>query len=134
MASILLIEDNQNNADYVIRILEGVGHTVAHHLRGLDGSRAARRSRPDLILLDFNLPDIDGTTLSLSLKKNLGGSEAPPIVAATARNSAIDRSLAARYGFAAFIGKPFEPEELIEVVEAILKEAAAKAAADKQSA
>lgn len=121
MAYILLVEDNQNNADYVIRILEGVGHTVAHYERGLDGSRAARQSRPDLILLDFNLPDVDGNVLILSLKKMLGGDTAPPIVAVTARNSAIDRALAARFGFAAFIGKPFEPEELLEVVETMLQ-------------
>jgi DNA-binding response OmpR family regulator len=123
MAYILLVEDNQNNADYVIRILEGVGHTVAHFERGLDGSRAARQNRPDLILLDFNLPDVDGNVLILSLKKTLGGDNAPPIVAVTARNSAIDRALASRFGFAAFIGKPFEPEELLDVVDAMLKKA-----------
>lgn len=121
MAYILLIEDNQNNADYIIRILEGVGHEVAHFVEGLTGSREARVRRPDLILLDFNLPDIDGSVLVIALKKNLGGKDAPPIVAVTARNTIIDRQIANKLGFDAFIGKPFEPDELIRIVETLLQ-------------
>lgn len=121
MAYILLIEDNQNNADYVIRILEGVGHEVTHCVEGLVGSREARKRHPDLILLDFNLPDIDGSMLVIALKKNLGGKDAPPIVAVTARNTVIDRQIASRLGFDAFIGKPFEPDELIKIVEVLLQ-------------
>jgi DNA-binding response OmpR family regulator len=121
MAHILLIEDNLNNAEYIIRILTGVGHEVEHYEKGLEGSRATRRRRPDLILLDFNLPDIDGNVLILSIKKNLGGDAAPPIIAVTARNSAVDRHLAQQLGFSAFIGKPFEPDELLNVINTILK-------------
>jgi DNA-binding response OmpR family regulator len=122
MAHILLIEDNLNNAEYIIRILEGIGHDVEHHVEGLEGARAARQLRPDLLLLDFNLPDIDGSVLNLTLKKSLGGSAAPPIVAVTARNSNVDRQMAQKFGFDAFIGKPFEPEELVDVVETLLRE------------
>lgn len=120
MAHILLIEDNMNNADYIIRVLQGVGHEVEHYVRGLDGSRAARQHRPDLILLDFNLPDIDGSVLILTLKKNFKN-VAPPIVAVTARNSFVDRRFAQKFGFDAFLGKPFEPAELIEIVETLLQ-------------
>ncbi|HEX2906791.1 MAG TPA: response regulator [Phototrophicaceae bacterium] len=120
MSHILLIEDNQNNADYTIRILQGAGYEVEHYFGGLDGARAARRQRPDLILLDFNLPDIDGNVLILTLKKNLGGKAAPPIVAVTARNTAVDRQLAKSFGFDAFVGKPFEPEELLQIVKTLL--------------
>jgi DNA-binding response OmpR family regulator len=121
MSHILLIEDNQHNADYIIRILKGIGHEVEHHLKGLDGARAARQRRPDMILLDFNLPDVDGNVLVLTLKKHLGGPDAaPPIIAVTARNSSIDRQLAQKFGFDAFIGKPFEPHELVETVKALL--------------
>ncbi len=122
MAHILLIEDNLNNAEYIIRILEGIGHEVEHYIEGLDGARAARQHRPDLLLLDFNLPDIDGSILNLTLRKSLGGDAAPPIVAVTARNSLVDRQIARKFGFSAFVGKPFEPGELIDVVEALLKE------------
>ena len=121
MAHILMIEDNQNNADYAIRILEGAGHKVVHYIRGLEGARAARQERPDLILLDFNLPDVDGSLLILTLKRHLGGTEAPPIVAVTARTRPTDRYTAQKFGFDAFIGKPFEPEELLDVVNMLLE-------------
>lgn len=120
MATILLIEDNQHNADYIIRILEGEGHAVTHYINGLEGARAARQLQPNLVLLDFNLPDIDGSVLVLTLKKHLGGHTAPPIVAVTARNSDTDRMLSRRMGFAGFIGKPFEPYELLSIVNSLL--------------
>lgn len=120
MAYILLIEDNQNNADYIMRILQGAGHEVAHSIQGLAGARLARQRCPDMVLLDFNLPDIDGSVLILTLKKHLGGKSSPPIVAVTARNSSVDRQIANRFGFDGFIGKPFEPEELLNIVDTLL--------------
>lgn len=120
MAKILLIEDNQNNAEYIIRILQSAGHFVHHYVSGLEGSRQALKVQPDLVLLDFNLPDIDGSVLILSMKRKLGGKNAPPFVAVTARTGAMDRQLAQRYGFKAFIGKPFEPQELLDVVAKLL--------------
>lgn len=121
MAYILLIEDNLNNAEYAIRVLGSIGHQVEHHVEGLVGERAARQRRPDLILLDLNLPDIDGNVLNLSLRKSLGGSTVPPIVALTAQGSSVGRQTAEKMGFDAYIGKPFEPEELIDVVETLLR-------------
>lgn len=116
MAYILLIEDNQQNADMVIHILNSIGLEVKLFLRGLDGAQYARRERPDLILLDFDLPDIDGRTLILTLKKQLGGPTAPPIVAVTARTGQMEMKVAERFGCSAFIGKPFTPDQLISVV------------------
>ncbi len=121
MAYILLIEDNQQNADMVIHILNSVGLEVKQFVRGLDGAQFARREHPDLILLDFDLPDIDGRTLILTLKKQLGGVSAPPIVAVTARTGQMEMKVAERFGCSAFIGKPFTPEQLINVVKQLLE-------------
>ena len=120
MASILLIEDNQQNADMVIHILNSIGLEVKAFVRGLDGAQFARKERPDLILLDFDLPDIGGRTLILTLKKQLGGPAAPPIVAVTARIGQMEMKVAERFGCSAFIGKPFTPEQLIEVVHQLI--------------
>ncbi len=117
MSYILLIEDNQQNADMVIHILKSIGREVKLFLRGLEGVQYARKERPDLILLDFDLPDIDGRTLILTLKKQLGGQAAPPIVAVTARTGHMEMKIAERFGCSAFIGKPFTPEQLIKVVQ-----------------
>ena len=121
MSYILLVEDNQDNADMVIRLLESAKFEVRHALRGMDGARMARTEHPALILMDFNLPDIDGRTLALQLKKQLGGPAAPPIVALTARTGEREMRLASHFGCTAFVAKPFVPEELLDLVKSLAK-------------
>ena len=103
-----------------IRILQSAGHEVKHSLRGFDGARIARRQRPDAILVDFDLPDIDGRTLVLVLKRQLAP-DVPPIVAVTARAGVAEMRLAEQFGCNGFVSKPFMPDELLQVVEAVLK-------------
>ncbi len=122
MSYILLIEDNQSNADMVIRLLESLNLKVKHSLRGLEGATMARSECPALILMDFNLPDIDGRVLVLQLKKRLGGDSAPPIVALTARTGEKEMKLAELFGCTAFVSKPFPPEELISLVKSLVPE------------
>jgi DNA-binding response OmpR family regulator len=88
MSHILLIEDNQANADMMIHILTSAGYQVRHFIRGLEGVKDSRLNRPELILLDFNLPDVDGRTLALSMRKQLGA-DCPPIIACTARTGVV---------------------------------------------
>jgi DNA-binding response OmpR family regulator len=121
MSYILLIEDSPDNATMVIRLLQSADFEVRHALRGLEGARMAREDHPSLILLDFNLPDIDGRTLALQLKKQLGGEAAPPIVALTARTGEREMRLAAHFGCTAFVGKPFVPEELLRLVKSLVQ-------------
>jgi CheY-like chemotaxis protein len=120
MSYVLLVEDNQNNADMVIRLLHSLNLEVRHSLKGLEGAQMARRDRPMLILMDFNLPDIDGRTLVLQLKKQLGGPTSPPIVALTARSGQIEMQLAERFGCSAFISKPFVPEEFLKIIKSFI--------------
>ena len=120
MSYILLVEDNQENADIVIRLLQSANLKVRHTLRGLDGARLARQDLPDLILMDFNLPDIDGRTLVLQLKKQLGGPAAPPIVALTARTGEHEVRLAQSFGCTAFVSKPFVPEQFLNLIKSLL--------------
>ncbi len=122
MTYVLLIEDNQQNADMMIQLLQSIGLEVKHFIKGLEGSQYARKERPDLILLDFNLPDIDGRTLILTLKRNLGDDAAPPIVAVTARTGQVEKTLAERFGCSAFVSKPFDPERFIAVVQQLVKQ------------
>jgi CheY-like chemotaxis protein len=121
MSYVLLVEDSQSNADMVIRLLQSVNIKVQHTTHGLSAAKIAHKERPDLILLDFNLPDIDGRTLILTLRKQLGGPQAPPIVALTARASESEKQIAQRFGFSAFISKPFVPDEFLELIQQLLK-------------
>ena len=120
MCYVLLVEDNQDNADMIIRLLESLHLEVRHTLRGLEGAKMAREHRPALILMDFNLPDVDGSSLILMLRKQLGGDAAPPFVAITARTGAVEKKVAERFGCSAFISKPFEPEEFVSVIKSLL--------------
>ncbi len=120
MYSILLVEDNQANADLVIRTLRGAGFEVQHAVQGLEAAQLVNAKRPDLILMDFDLPLIDGRNLLLLLRKQLGGKLAPPIVALTARTGDSDKQTAEKLGCAAFVGKPFLPDELVMLVRQLL--------------
>ncbi len=122
MSHILLIEDNQANADRIIHILQSAGFEVRHFLRGFDGAKDARRERPRLILMDFNLPDIDGRTLAFLLRDQLGKASAPPIIACTARVGDDEKRIAAKFGCSAFLSKPFTASELLDLVAHLLKE------------
>ncbi len=118
MSYILLIEDNQANADMILHILNSAGFEVKHFLRGLEGAKMARRERPALILMDFNLPDIDGRTLSLLLSRQMVD---VPIVACTARTGEYESRMAANFGCSAFLSKPFSPDDLLGLVKKMLK-------------
>ena len=120
MSYILVVEDNQDNADMIVHILTSAHYSVKHFKRGLEAAQAARGNRPDLILMDFNLPDIDGRTLTFLLKKQLGGPHSPPIVACTARVGRLESRLAEQFGCDAFLGKPFSPEDLLTLVDRCL--------------
>lgn len=117
MSYILLVEDNKDNADMIIHILTSSGYAVRHFSKGLAAAQEARRDKPGLILMDFNLPDVDGRALSRILIKQLGGVLAPPIIACTARVGTTEAKLAEQFGCAAFLRKPFSPEDLLALVE-----------------
>src|SRR5690348_11191070 len=125
MSYILLVEGNQQNADMVIHLLRAAGMQVKHFSHGLEAAQFARKERPCLILMDFDLPDIDGRALVLSLKKQLGGDEAPPIVAVTARTGEMEKRVAERFGCAGFVSKPFKPERLLDVIKSLVNEKSA---------
>lgn len=120
MATILLVEDNQNTADFIIRILESANHIVHHASRGLEGARWARASHPDLVLMDIDLPDINGRSVVLSLRRQSSAQELP-IIAVTAHADADSVMLAKGFGCNAFLAKPFLPEELLKLVNHFLK-------------
>jgi len=119
MSYVLLVEDNPDNATMMIRLLESEDLEVVHFVNGLDAAKHARQERPDLVLMDFNLPDIDGRTLTMILKKQLGENP-PPFIAVTARTGRAEEYLASRFGCDAFISKPFDPQEFISTVRSFI--------------
>ncbi|SRR5258706_1843226 len=114
---ILLVEDNLENAQLFIRILQTAGYSVVHTMRGLDGMREAHNRKFAAIILDFDLPDIDGAQIGLALRRRIGP---VPLIALTAQAEKVIRVKAKAFGFDAFISKPCTDEDLLKTIELLM--------------
>ncbi len=119
MATILLIEDDVVAARMVMKVLGAKGYTIKHVATGLEGLRLARELRPDLVLVDLGLPDLDGKVVALQLSHVLSA-KSSAIVAFTAENGAKARRLALAYGCHDFISKPIDTRAFPEQVAKLL--------------
>ncbi|GAP63293.1 MAG: response regulator [Ardenticatenia bacterium] len=119
-ARILYIEDNLANRELVKRILEIEGYEVLEAEDGYAGYEAAVSLQPDLILMDINLPEIDGLTLTARLRQHQQLRDIP-IIALTANVMKGDREKTLAAGCDGYIRKPVDVDELPIQVERFLK-------------
>ena len=113
---ILLIEDNEQNRYLVVFLLEKRGHEVVPACDGPMGIALARRIQPDLILLDIQLPGMDGYAVARELRKN-PALQGVPIVAVTSYAMAGDREKTLAAGCTAYLEKPIDPETFGEEID-----------------
>jgi len=120
MAKILLVEDNEMNRDMLSRRLARKGFEVMLAVDGAQGVEMARAERPDLILMDLNLPVLDGWEATRQLK---GAPEtaAIPIIALTAHALSGDSQKALDAGCDDYDIKPIDLLRLLEKIAALLK-------------
>ena len=116
----LLIEDNEQNRYLVTFLLEQRGHEVVAAESGPLGIELAGRGRPDLILLDIQLPGMDGYTVARALKADARLREVP-IVAVTSYAMVGDREQAMAAGCDGYIEKPINPRTFVGEVEKFLR-------------
>ena len=114
MATILHIEDDPQSRLLVRKLLQRAGHEVLEAVSGVEGTRVATHARPDLVLLDINVPDLDGYEVAMLLRERLAE---VPIVAVTAEG---DRATALGLGCRGFIAKPIEVRTFVATVESFL--------------
>jgi DNA-binding response OmpR family regulator len=118
MKRIVLIEDDTDIA-FTIRLnLEREGYKVAHYVRGHDGLTAVQRGTADFVILDLNLPDLDGLTICRELRRDPSTSRIP-IMMLTARGSESDRVTGLELGADDYLTKPFSIRELVARVAAV---------------
>lgn len=114
-AKILLIEDNEQNRYLLTFLLEQSGHVVSHAANGPSGIELATRERFDLILLDVQIPEMDGYTVARDLRRN-PALAATPIVAVTSYAMAGDRETILAAGCDGYMEKPINPDTFVSDV------------------
>lgn len=119
MSTLLLVEDNALNRNMLSRRLEKMGYTVLLAVDGEDGVAQTRAHNPDLVLMDINMPVMDGWQ-ALTILKEDPKTKNIPIIALTAHTATSDRDKADEIGFNAFAAKPIDFKPLIETIEALI--------------
>lgn len=124
MAKILLVEDSEMNRDMLARRLARRGYEVVIAVDGWQGVTLAQTESPDLILMDMNLPVLDGSEATRQLRA-VPATRSIPIIALTAHAMAGDRENALEAGCDDYDTKPIELERLLGKIEVLLKKEAA---------
>jgi two-component system alkaline phosphatase synthesis response regulator PhoP len=117
MSTILIVEDEVSIQNIIRTYLENAGYKVFCVDNGPDALEQARQIQPDLLVLDLNLPGMDGTEVAARLRQESD----VYILMLTARSEESDRVAGLRIGADDYLTKPFSPRELVARVEAILR-------------
>ena len=116
-AKVLVVDDDPDIRDLVRELLERAGYQVADASNGREGLRVLYEMRPDLVLLDVNMPELDGWA-TLDRIRDL--SEAP-VIMLTARTGELEKVRGLKAGADDYVTKPFGRQELLARVEALLR-------------
>ena len=115
---ILIAEDEPNIASFAKMYLEAAGFRVEVAARGDTALEMIEADNPDLLLLDLNLPGVDGFEVTRRIRQNGG---VMPILMLTARDDAVDKVVGLELGADDYVTKPFDPRELVARVRAVLR-------------
>src|SRR4026207_1120350 len=116
---ILIVEDERNIASFVSMYLKNARYTVEIARDGAEALQKAENAKPDLVVLDLMLPDIDG----LEVCRQIRSSSDVPILMLTARDDDIDKIVGLEVGADDYLTKPFNPGELVARVKSVLRRA-----------
>ena len=119
MSTVLIVEDNDKNMKLARDVLQAKGYRTLEAVTGEEGVQLALEKRPDLVLMDIQLPGISG----IDAFKQIRGDERTariPVVALTASVTPTDRSAINAAGFDAFVSKPISLKEFLDTVKRLL--------------
>ena len=117
--NILVVEDNMDNYELVRFILERAGYDVFLAMNGRDGVAAARLQKPDLILMDLTMPEMDGWLAAERLKAD-EATKLIPLYALTAHALPSERKRALEAGCDGYVSKPIHMAGFLELIEGAL--------------
>ena len=121
MTTVLIVEDNEMNRDMLSKRLKRRGYEVLIAVDGREGIDATRDNRPDLVLMDMSLPEIDGWEATRQLKADEETKDIP-IIALTAHAMDGDREKSFEAGCDDYDSKPVDLKRLLQKMEALLGE------------
>jgi CheY-like chemotaxis protein len=116
---VLVVEDNLDNYELVHTILKLAGYDTFLAINGRDGVDAARKQKPDLILMDMAMPEMDGWDATERIRKD-PETKHIPMIAVTVHTLPEERKRALDAGVDAYISKPYDAAQLIQMVESTL--------------
>lgn len=117
MAKIFVVDDEKNIRELVVKYLEKDHYDVVAFENAFQVETELQKQQPDLIVLDINMPGMDG----LELCKNIRKHSEVPIIFISARDEAFDRILGLELGGDDYLSKPFSPRELVVRIKTVLK-------------
>jgi two-component system cell cycle response regulator DivK len=125
MVTVLVVEDNPANMKLAALLLRNAGHAVLSAIDAETGLTLARAERPDLILMDVQLPGMDGFAATAMLKQD-PVTAGIPVIALTALAMKEDQEKSRAAGCDAYISKPLRYQELYAAIDALLAKRAAR--------
>ncbi len=115
--SVLVVEDESSIASFVALYLKNAGYTVRTAATGGEALQQVGTDAPSLVVLDLNLPDIDGIEVCRRIRKSAD----VPIIMLTARDEDVDKIIGLEVGADDYLTKPFNPRELVARVKSVLR-------------
>jgi two-component system, cell cycle response regulator DivK len=120
MSTVLIVEDNEKNMKLARDVLQAKGYATLEAVTGEEGVKLARERKPDLVLMDIQLPGINGIEAFKQIRSD-ASTRAIPVVALTASVTPTDRSAISAAGFDAFVSKPINLKEFLETVKRLVE-------------
>jgi two-component system OmpR family response regulator len=125
LPKVLVVDDEEHITELVAMGLRYNGFDVERAGTGREALAAVERGKPDLVVLDVMLPDLDGFEVARRLRSDDGATARVPLIFLTARDTTADKLQGLRLGGDDYVVKPFSIEELIERVKAVLRRSGA---------
>jgi two-component system cell cycle response regulator DivK len=119
MSTVLIVEDNEKNMKLARDVLQAKGYGTLEAVTGEDGVRLAKEKKPDLVLMDIQLPGINGIEALRQLRAD-PAFDRTPIVAFTASVTPTDRSQIQAAGFDGFLSKPINLKEFLAMIAELI--------------
>ena len=119
MAKILVVDDSPTQLTNLVKIVQGEGHEVITATNGMEGIEKAREEKPDLILMDVVMPELNGFQATRQLTKGADTAHIP-IVIVTTKDQETDRVWGKRQGAKDYLTKPVDEDVLLQTVERML--------------